>query len=108
MSAPGGQWNDVDQAPDDTSPSALCWRKLEIPVPATCQEVNSNVVNCWAPVASFAYNNDTERYEQTFSEGECGFQYQARDQIRLKLDSKLENFRKKTLQKHKFSVNLRH
>ena len=103
MSAPGGQWNDVDQAPGETSPSALCWRKLEIPVPATCQEVNSNVVNCWAPVASFAYNNDTERFEQTFSEGECGFQYQDRDQIRLELDSRIDIVKKLCKKK----INLR-
>ena len=92
ISAPGGQWNNVKDVPDGTSPSALCWRKLE---PArTCQEANSNVVNCWAPVASFAYNNDTQRFEQTFSEGECGFQYQDRDQTRLVLDSKLDTVRK--------------
>ena len=48
-------------------------------VAETCSKVNSNVVNCWAPIASFAYNNDTDRFEQTFSEGECGFQYQDRD-----------------------------
>ena len=45
----------------------------------TCQDINPDVVNCWAPTQSFAYNNATDWWEATTMQGECGFQYQACD-----------------------------